>query len=635
MMDEWKGNSKVFHHYVHWKPKEDNPKAGKSIEDSSFETAAQHNCFGGILNDGYVDVSFDSKELSDSFWKMAEENDWNCLILENPTNGNIHSIWKLPEEWKQSDGKDKILAVGLIADIHSKGTRTILRLVDVDRFPPSYEPEEIQTLPEELYPVNTDISLFGMKEGDGRNGNLFKYILNLQPFFTVETIRRILTNTNDFVFKTPLPKDELQTILRDAAFQKPSFFKGKVFQHNLFGDYMIRTYHIKSIDGVSMVYQDGIYNTNQKTLEKTMLKEIPTLKTSQRNEVLGYINVMTDEVHLSPSNMIAFRNGILNVETGELLNFSPDYILINKIPWDYNPYADDPEAEAFLNRISCNDPGIVATIEESIGYCFYRENFLQKAFFLTGSGSNGKSTFLKVLNRILGKDNVSPIDLKNLSERFSKVHLVGKLANIGDDIGDDNVSDAAFFKTITGENRTAEVERKGKDGFTAEINCKLFFSCNQMPKMGKRDKLAISRRLILIPFQAHFEDNQTDFDPHITEKLSTQTAIEYFIKVGINGLKRLLQNQKFTESKKSKEAKEEYEKENDSVKAFVDENGIDCLFMGTVNDVYVRYCVWCRNNDLEEEKKLVFGKSLKHDYNIESYGKKKNGETIRFYRKGG
>ena len=69
--------------------------------------------FGAILNHDFVDISFDTDELSQKFWDMAEKNNWNCLILENPENGHIHSYWKDTEHRIEKGGKDKKLAVGI------------------------------------------------------------------------------------------------------------------------------------------------------------------------------------------------------------------------------------------------------------------------------------------------------------------------------------------------------------------------------------------------------------------------------------------------------------------------------------------------------------------------------------------
>ena len=122
-------------------------KATMKVKDAQllqWDDVQGNQSFGAILNQDFVDISFDTDELSQKFWDMAEKNNWNCLILENPENGHI-----------QKGGKDKKLAVGLIADIHSGSSYIPLRVNGVDRFPPSFEPDDIDEVPDELIPVNT------------------------------------------------------------------------------------------------------------------------------------------------------------------------------------------------------------------------------------------------------------------------------------------------------------------------------------------------------------------------------------------------------------------------------------------------------------------------------------------------
>lgn len=95
--------------------------------------------------------------------------------------------------------------------------------------------------------------------------------------------------------------------------------------------------------------------------------------------------------------MIAFANGLYNIVDDSFVAFTPEHIITNKIRWDYNPEAYSELADKTLNKIACDDPAIRALLEEAIGYCFYRRNELGKAFILTGDKSNGKSTFLSMV----------------------------------------------------------------------------------------------------------------------------------------------------------------------------------------------------------------------------------------------
>lgn len=223
-MDEWNGNSEAFRAY--FKGMTDSKRKCipaekiKGQPGHTWEEIQNNKSFGASLNDGFIDISFDSRELSDSFWYMADFNNWEALILENPQNGHIHSVWRKPHDWEYKDGADVMLAVGLVADIHSGATYIRLRDNGVDRFPPQYEPRHIQEVPKELYPVKTSYKPFGMSEGDTRNNTLSGMVKNLiyNTKFSREQIGRIITNTNKFVFREPLPDNELDVVLRDETF---------------------------------------------------------------------------------------------------------------------------------------------------------------------------------------------------------------------------------------------------------------------------------------------------------------------------------------------------------------------------------------------------------------------------------
>lgn len=141
---------------------------------------------------------------------------------------------------------------------------------------------------------------------------------------------------------------------------------------------------------------------------KKQLGEYHGLSQGQRFFIVGVINyelAWRRKELLADANLIAFRNGLYDLATDELLPFSPDHVITNMIPWDYNPEAYSELCDKTLNKISCQDDEIRALLEECIGYCFFRQNELSKSFFLTGSGSNGKSTFLDMVKNVLGRPN--------------------------------------------------------------------------------------------------------------------------------------------------------------------------------------------------------------------------------------
>jgi putative DNA primase/helicase len=261
----------------------------------------------------------------------------------------------------------------------------------------------------------------------------------------------------------------------------------------------------------------------------------------------------------------------------------------------------------------------------------FRRNELGKAFILTGSGSNGKSTFLNMLKTMLGRRNVSALDLKKLNDRFSTVMIFGKLANIGDDISDEFITDAADFKKIvTGE--TIDAEQKGQPKFEFEPYVKLLFSANNIPRIGKgRDSHAILRRLIIVPFNAKFSSSDPDYVPFIGDKLKTQEAMEYLINIGIKGLKRVLITRKFTESEKVQKELEEFEENNNPILGFFKEVDKDEIENEPTNKAYQAYQEYCLANSLQPLSNGEFSKQVKKYFDFIIADKKINGKKYRIF----
>lgn len=635
---EWKGNDIAFKGYVIGKGKQAIMKV-KNVQLLSWDAVQRYRSFGTILNQYFVDISFDTNERSQKFWDMAEKNNWKCLIFENFENGHIHSIWRIPNNWKFKDGRDKKLAVGLIADIHSGSTYIPLRVDGVDRFPPSFEPDDIDEVPVELFPVNTTIDLEGLQEGDGRNEELFRYILILQSQLGLdeELIRKVLYNTNYFIFQEPLSDDELEVILRDEAFQKPVFFMDKTFLFDRFAVWLKNTYHVVKINNQLHIYQNGIY-VEDENLGTVMRENIPNIKKNQKTEVLDCLRDITECKTQADARYIAFRNGVLDIVTGQMQPFSPDLVITNQIPWDYNPEAYSELADDTLNKLACGDQPIRALLEECIGYCFYRANDYKKSFMLTGKGNNGKSTFLDCVKAILGDGNISALDLKELGDRFSTSMMFGKLANIGDDIGDDFLqgSQVAIFKKVVSGNRI-KAERKGQDPFEFNPYVKLLFSANDIPRM--KDKTgAVLNRLVIIPFNARFTkylpsgEIDPDYNPKIRYELVEQSSVEYLIRVGVEGLKRIIGNQGFSKSDATEQMAEEYDLMNNPIKGFFAEQEEGYIFRETVQDIFTRYQLYCNDCGIKPETKISFGKTVAEMFQVESKNTRVNGKQVRFYK---
>ncbi len=581
-------------------------------------------------------VDIDDFESSEILFKIVKEKQLVCRVYK--TTRGKHFLFKNPG-LVGTCKTHTTLAIGITADI-KLGTRnsySVLKFNDHEReiLYDTTVNEEAADIPKWMTPIKSSMEFLDMDAGDGRNQALFNYILTLQSNdFSVEEARDTIRIVNQFVMKEPLGEDELEVIIRDEAFAKPVFFKGTTFLFDRFAVFLKNNHHIKRINNQLHLYKDGIYISGYSEIEAVMINHIPALNKAKRSEVLAYLEILIREnTTPSPAHLIAFRNGLFNVQDDSFSPFTPDMVITNKIPWDYNENAYLADTDDVLNNISCHEPEIRMLLEEMVGYCLYRRNELGKAFILTGSGSNGKSTFLNMLKTMLGKVNTSVLDLKKLNDRFSTVMMFGKMANIGDDISDEFVTDAAEFKKIvTGE--TIDAEQKGQPKFDFEPYVKLIFSANNIPRIGKgRDSTAILRRLVIVPFNAQFtkETMGENFKPYIGDDLKGQDSMEYLIQLGIQGLKRVLENRKFTTSEKVQSEIDEYEETNNPVIGFFKETEKEEIENEPTSDVYRLYTVFCSENTLNPLSKGEFSKQVKKHYNLTIKDKRVNGKKCRAF----
>lgn len=594
--------------------------------------------YAGILKTDTMFIDIDDPEQSEVLMKIVETMQLDCRVI--CTSRGKHFIFKNSQI--HNCKTHCRLAIGLTADIKVGfvASYEVLKVDGEERFC-EWDIEEggkYQEVPKWLFPVRHKMDFLEMEAGDGRNQELFNYILTLQSNdFSVEETREAIRIINQFVLKDPLPEQELETILRDDAFKKPVFFNGGKFLFDRFAAYMKNTQHVIRINGNLHIYRDGVYRDGYREIETEMIKAIPDLSDAKRKEVLKYMHLICEPVQPADARYIAFRNGIYDVVTDTMKDFSPDIVVTNKIPWDYNPSAFSELAEHTLNKLACNDPAIRALLEECIGYCFYRRSELGKAFILIGDKSNGKSTFLDLIKTILGEDNISALDPKELGDRFTTSMMFGKLANIGDDIADDFMqgSQVSIFKKIVTGNRI-KAERKGQDPFEFNPFIKLLFSANDIPRM--KDKTgAVLRRLVIIPFNAQFSKDDPEYDPFIKYKLVEQEPMEYLIKLAIGGLRRVLANQEFSKSDKVDRQIEEYEEENNPIVAFIkdQENGELDIINESTADVYTRYTIFCNAANMSPMSKIVFSKQVNKRLGTEVAFRRISGKMTRIFVKPG
>lgn len=587
--------------------------------------------FAGILDEDTILIDIDDFRQSEILFNIVDALQLRCRVYE--TTRGKHFLFK-------NNGQDRCrthcnLAIGIESDIKlgCRNSYSILKYNGKERniIYDIFQDEEYQEAPKWLLPVDGKTDFLSLKAGEGRNQSLFNYILTLQANdFTVEEARETIRLINKFVLEDKLEDEEIETILRDDSFKKPVFFKKNTFLFDKFAMYLKNNLNVIRIDGRLHMYEDGIYKAGEKRIEAEMIKMIPNLSANKRREVMAYLDLLVpNNTPVTGANYIAFKNGVYNIVDGTLEEFTNKHIITNRIDHNYNPEAKCEIVDRTLDKLACGDKEIRALLEEAIGYCFFRRNELRKCFILTGDKRNGKSTYLSVIETILGEDNIASLDLKELDKQFKTAELFGKLANIGDDIGDEFIPNPAVFKKLVSGN-SITVERKGKDPFKFSNYSKLLFSANDIPRIKDKSG-AVKDRLIIIPFEATFTKDDPDYDPYIKDKLTTQEAIEYFIQLGIAGLKRVLENKAFTTSKKVEKVVEDYEQSNNPILLFFEEVDVEKIINEPTNHIYQRYTEFCHAGQFTPLSNIEFSKQTKKHFDLDIVSKKIKGKVYRVF----
>jgi putative DNA primase/helicase len=362
----------------------------------------------------------------------------------------------------------------------------------------------------------------------------------------------------------------------------------------------------------------GIYDKNgdialRRIIDNCLEKES---RKDRANEVIYLIHVQTSD-KLEESSKIAVENGLLDVNTGELVPFTPNEFVTVQLPIRYDKTATCPEIQKFFSEIG--PPDLQPQFEEIFGYSLLRELPIHKATVLLGEGANGKSTFLNLLTLFLGKDNVSHVTLQQMCEgKFELAELHGKLANIADDLPASALKAVGNFKTITG-NAPILVQRKNKNPFTEWSTTKQFFGCNKLPKASE-DTIAYFRRFNIVPFNRFFT-GKTD-DKNKLKKMTTAGELSGLLNLALAGLKKLMQNGDYSNAKSIEETRQLYIKSSDSCKAFCEEKleeSDDPKDYLTTETTYQLYVTYIRENRLPKiESKPQLSQAIRQTFpNVE------------------
>jgi len=247
-------------------------------------------------------------------------------------------------------------------------------------------------------------------------------------------------------------------------------------------------------------------------------------------------------------------------------------------------------------------------VQEIFGYCLEASDaWLHKAFVFFGEGRNGKSTLLKILENLVGKDNTSCVSLADIHKPFSCVSLFGKIVNIKEETPTDAINAEAFKNLVGGGNVIAAF--KGKDEFYFPCQTKFIFACNRMPQF-KDNSIALLDRLYFIDFNRYIKEQDRDRSV-LNEILSKE--MDGILFWSIEGLKRLLNRKYLLKHNNFNLIQSNYQLDTNSVFSFIQDElkfTEDKNHFITFRLLYEYYVDYCRRNNFALKSSRTFSREL-------------------------
>jgi len=474
--------------------------------------------------------------------------------------------------------------------------------------------DNLTTLPDILLPmaIGKDIeNLCGLKDGQGRHDKLLRHLCQVRVNYNDVNIENIAKFINKYVFDEPMNEDGIQNVVESAMNYDIDNFV--VEGSSSYGKHarfiimickeIIKKYDIHIADNQIFFYHNGRFSNNNSKLMELIYDEYEYSR-SELDEILFQLRVLGTKEQ-DKQSIISLRNGAIVDGVYEANNkeFSSAYIDIN---YDENAY--DKNVDEFLQFITNNENSTTKNdlrivLEEMIGHCLMTKNFPHKIFLFVGNGANGKSTFMNTLFSMFG-DLATNVPIKKLDRDDYVARLTNKLVNISDDVDFNYIKSTQNIKTLASGDEIPARELYSK-AYHFRNKATMIFSMNELVVFSDKT-YGLQRRLCIIPFNNKIKKP----NPSILDKLTTDNAKSYLLRLGLEGIKRIVNNSyQLSESSTVNSMVNAYMLENDSVYSFIEYDLRD-IENQPYSTVYANYKEYCLGNDFVPYKKNNFSRKL-------------------------
>ena len=299
-----------------------------------------------------------------------------------------------------------------------------------------------------------------------------------------------------------------------------------------------------------------------------MKNSLMNCKKARMDEAIDVVATQTfqppEKLEFDPM-LLNLRNGMLDVETREMVPHAPKFNSRVQLPVKYLEDATCPRWIEFLAEIFADNLEKGVVLQEFFGYCLYPKILFPAAVFQIGQGGNGKGVVEKILCAMLGKENVSHISMARMEESFGPAELREKLLNSCGETETKPLEVTNFKGIAAGDEIQAEVKFKSDIKFTPIA--KHLISMNSFPGIKEKTH-AFFRRIIVLEYNQTFEGDAAD--ARLLEKLMAE--LDGIFKWALEGLTPVLQNEAIASPEVVQVAKTRFKERVNPVLGFVAES---------------------------------------------------------------
>lgn len=331
------------------------------------------------------------------------------------------------------------------------------------------------------------------------------------------------------------PGAETLALAADAAFYSKNHTQNAVAflsQHSPNGEYMLH-------EGVIYVHDGRVFRAKDPKYLNHVLSNVMQFCTPSISDINGSVEMIKNyllgdapqkwpewktDPERDTSGLIAFSNGVLDINTNEWFEYTPLLRIRSCLPYEYDHTATCPGWNKFMQDTwgGTKYEPLIELLQMWFGYLLTDDTSQHKMAIVSGKPRSGKGTIMRVITRMLGDENCAAPSLDNLAKDVHLHDMSHKMAAIMNDVSDPAPSIknqvVRNVKSIVGED-DLNVDRKYLNAVKVRIRARLNMTCNAFPNITESSSAMLDRGLFFYTPNSHSGSEDTGLTDRLYEEM--------------------------------------------------------------------------------------------------------------------